>query len=157
MIPRVLMASNASSSRSQSVTAGHSPFSCSHSCVAASMAAATDDSSNSPGAYISSRKIAISRPLSWTPVRTATEISSKTSGSSGRSTFGGDCEFMGAEPRPLKNERMKDSTASRIMISVTTSGSAGNDDRHRFRNKYDQHRSAESHRSFQPGSLAHDH
>src|SRR5215470_1295883 len=80
MIPRALSAAKALSSRSQSVVAGQVVLSRARDANAASTAAMTSDSSSSPGAYISSHRISMTRSRSSKPPCTKLSISRRVSG-----------------------------------------------------------------------------
>src|SRR5262245_55362340 len=80
MIPRALSAVKALSSRSQSVVAGQVVLARARDVKAASTAAMTSASSSSPGAYISSHMISMTRSRSSKPPRTRLSISRRVSG-----------------------------------------------------------------------------
>src|SRR5262245_36342728 len=80
MIPRALSAAKTLSSRSQSVVAGQVALSRASDANAASTAAVTSLCASSPGAYISSHRISMTRSRSSKPPRTRLSISRRVSG-----------------------------------------------------------------------------
>src|SRR5262245_30494564 len=80
MIPRPLSDAKTLSSRSQSVVAGQVVLSRAREANAASTAAITSASASSPGAYISSHRISMTRSRSSKPPRTRLSISRRVSG-----------------------------------------------------------------------------